>query len=83
MKRLPYGISDYKLLKNNNYYYIDKNNTELKEQMEECIKNGNTVMVYYDKYIGFKGISAPTSSPITKIEILEEKKTTRAEQQLP
>ena len=29
-------------------------------------------MVYYDKWVGFKGITAPDTSPITKIEILEE-----------
>ena len=40
--------------------------------MQECIKNGDTIMVYYDKWIGFKGVTAPSTSPITKIEILEE-----------
>lgn len=70
--KVYFKTSEYTQNSQENYYYIDKNNTELKEQMEECIKNGNIVMVYYDKYVGFKGISAPTSSPITKIEILEE-----------
>lgn len=70
--KVYFKTSEYTQNLQENYYYIDKNNTELKEQMEECIKNGNIVMVYYDKYVGFKGISAPTSSPITKIEILEE-----------
>lgn len=70
--KVYFKTSEYTQNSQEDYYYIDKNNTELKEQMEECIKNGNTVMVYYDRYIGFKGITAPDTSPITKIEILEE-----------
>lgn len=70
--KVYFKTSEYTQNSQENYYYIDKDDTELKEQMEECIKNGNTVMVYYDRYIGFKGITAPDTSPITKIEILEE-----------
>lgn len=70
--KVYFKTSEYTQNANEDYYYIDKDNTELKEQMEECIKNGDTVMVYYDKWIGFKGITAPDTSPITKIEILEE-----------
>ena len=54
------------------YYYIDKNNKELAEEMKGYVKQGKTVMVYYDRYIGFKGISAPGGSPITKIEVIED-----------
>ena len=70
--KVYFKTSEYTQNSNEDYYYIDKDNTELKEQMEECIKNGDTVMVYYDKWVGFKGITAPDTSPITKIEILEE-----------
>ena len=70
--KVYFKTSEYTQNSNEDYYYIDKNNTELKEQMEECIKNGDTVMVYYDKWVGFKGITAPVTSPITKIEILKE-----------
>ena len=70
--KVYFKTSEYTQNANEDYYYIDKDNTELKEQMEECIKNGDTVMVYYDKWIGFKGITAPDTSPITRIEILEE-----------
>ena len=70
--KVYFKTSEYTQNSNEDYYYIDKNNTELKEQMEECIKNGDTVMVYYDKWVGFKGITAPDTSPITKIEILNE-----------
>lgn len=52
------------------YYYIEKGNKELVEQMDECIRKSQEVTVYYDKYIGFKGIGAPESSPIIRIEKL-------------
>ena len=70
--KVYFKTSEYTQNSQEDYYYIDKNNTELKEQMEECIKNEDTVMVYYDKWIGFKGITAPDTSPITRIEIIEE-----------
>lgn len=70
--KVYFKTSEYTQNANEDYYYIDKDNTELKEQMEECIKNGDTVMIYYDKWVGFKGITAPDISPITRIEILEE-----------
>lgn len=70
--KVYFKTSEYTQNANEDYYYIDKDNTELKEQMEEYIKNGDTVMIYYDKWVGFKGITAPVTSPITKIEILEE-----------
>lgn len=36
--------------------------------MKEYVAEGKEVVVYYDKWVGFKGISAPGTSPITKIE---------------
>ena len=70
--KVYFKTSEYTQNANEDYYYIDKNNTELKDQMQECIKNGDTIMVYYDKWVGFKGLTSPDTSPITKIEILEE-----------
>lgn len=70
--KVYFKTSEYTQNANEDYYYIDKDNTELKDQMQECIKNGDTIMVYYDKWVGFKGLTAPGTSPITKIEILEE-----------
>ena len=70
--KVYFKTSEYTQNSQEDYYYIDKDNTELKEQMEECIKNGNTIMVFYDKWVGFKGITAPDTSPITRIEIIEE-----------
>ena len=63
-----YRTSQYTKNAEEDYYYIDKNNKELAEQMQEYIREGKEVVVYYDRYVGFKGISAPTSSPIIRIE---------------
>ena len=70
--KVYYKTSEYTQNSQEDYYYIEKDNTELKEQMEECIKNGDTVIVYYDEWVGFKGVTAPDTSPITRIEVLEE-----------
>lgn len=70
--KVYYRTTEYTKNSEEDYYYIDKSNTELAEEVEECIKNGQTLIVYYDKYVGFKGISAPKESPITRIEIVEE-----------
>lgn len=53
------------------YYYIEKNNTELAEQVRKCIKEGKEIIVYYDKWVGFKEMTAPREAPITRIEVIE------------
>lgn len=50
------------------FYYIEKNRTDLVQTIEECIKAKTYIIVYYDKWIGFKGLTSPTSSPIIKID---------------
>ncbi len=69
--KVYYRTTEYTKNSEEDYYYIDKKDKELAEQMREYIKNEKTVMVYYDKYVGFKGWGAPTSAPITKIEVIE------------
>lgn len=70
--KVYFKTSEYTQNSQEDYYYIEKGNEELKNQMEECIKNGETVMIYYDKWFGFKGITAPDTSPIIRIEVLKE-----------
>ena len=72
--KVYYRTSQYTQNSQEDYYYIDKDNKELVDLMNEYIRQGKEVIVYYDKYVGFKGISAPTSAPITKIEVIEEVK---------
>lgn len=52
------------------FYYIEKNRTDLVQTIEECIKAQTYIIVYYDKWIGFKGLTSPSSSPIIKIDYL-------------
>lgn len=70
--KVYYRTSQYTQNTQEDFYYIDKANKELADQTRECIKQGKDAIVYYDKYIGFKGITAPATSPIIKIEIIEE-----------
>ena len=69
--KVYYRTTAYTKNSEEDFYYIDKNNTKLADDMREDIKNGKEVIVYYDKYVGFMGISAPKSSPITKIEVIQ------------
>lgn len=70
--KVYYRTSQYTQNSQEDYYYIDKDDTELANEMKEYVRQGKEVVVYYEKYVGFKGISAPTESPITKIELIEE-----------
>lgn len=66
--KVYYRTSNYTQNNQEDYYYIKKEDTELAEKMKEYVAEGKEVVVYYDKWVGFKGISAPGTSPITKIE---------------
>lgn len=70
--KVYYRTTEYTKNSEEDFYYIDKNNTEIAEEMKEYIKQGKEVIVYYDKYVGFKGFTAPSESPIIKIELVEE-----------
>ena len=47
MKKIPYGISDFKLLKTGNYYFVDKTN-----YIEECEKYGRFLMFLRPRRFG-------------------------------
>lgn len=68
--KVYYRTSQYTQNSQEDYYYIDRDNSELAEQMKKYVSEGVEVIVYYDKYIGFKGFMNPSSSPIVKIEIV-------------
>ncbi len=70
--KVYYRTTEYTKNSEEDYYYIEKDKTELAEQMKEYIKQDKAVIVYYDKWIGFKGITAPSEAPITKIELIEK-----------
>lgn len=66
--KVYYKTSAYTQNSQEDYYYIDKNSEELAKKMQEYVITGDEVIVYYDKYVGWKGISAPATSPIIRIE---------------
>ena len=72
--KVYYRTTEYTKNSEEDYYYIEKDNTELAEKIKECIKQDKDVVVYYDKWVGFKGWWAPNEAPITKIEVVEEEK---------
>lgn len=69
--KVYYRTTEYTKNSEEDYYYIDKNNAELADEMRNYIKQGKEVIVYYDKYIGFKGFTSPINSPIVRIEVIE------------
>ena len=70
--KVYYKTSAYTQNPQEDFYYIQKEDTELAEQMKEYITEGKEVIVYYNQWVGFKGFTAPTESPITKIEEVNE-----------
>ena len=66
--KVYYKTSEYTKNSEEEFYYIDKTNKELAQEMQEHIKEKHEITVYYEKYVGFKGITAPGSAPIIKIE---------------
>ena len=70
--RVYYRTTEYTKNSEEDFYYIDKSNTELADEVREYIKQNKEVIVYYDKYVGFKGFTSPAEAPITKIEVIEK-----------
>ena len=70
--KVYYKTSQYTQNNQEDYYYIQKEDTELAEQMKEYITEGKEVIVYYDQWVGFKGFTAPSISPIVRIEEVKD-----------
>lgn len=70
--KVYYKTSQYTQNNQEDYYYIQKEDTELAEQMKEYVSEGKEVIVYYDQWVGFKGFTAPSESPIIRIEEVED-----------
>ena len=49
--------------------YIEKDRGDLVEKVEEAIATGDELVVYRGQYFGYKGFTAPKTSPITKIQV--------------
>ena len=66
--KVYYKTSFYETNSTESVYYIEKNRTDLVQTIQNCIKSQTQIIVYYDKWIGFKGLTSPNSSPIIKID---------------
>lgn len=71
--KVYFKTTEYEKNSQEDYYYIDKNNINLVNEVREIIKEGKEIIVYYDKYVGFYGFGSPDTAPITKVEIIEER----------
>lgn len=68
--KMYYKTTSYESNQSEGYYMIKKENSDLAEQAAKYMKERKQIIVYYDRYIGFKGITSPNESPITKMEEL-------------
>lgn len=69
--KVYFKTTEYEKNSQEDYYYIEKNNIDLVNEVREIIKQGKEIIVYYDKYVGFHGFGSPDTAPITKLEIIE------------
>lgn len=53
------------------HYYILRGNTELVNEVREAMLSGHEIMVFYQRWVGFKPIGSPQTGPIYRIEIIE------------
>jgi hypothetical protein len=66
-----FRTSDFTQNSEEAFYYIARGNTALAEQVQEAVLNEDIIMVFYERYIGFKGIRAPRTAPIVRIEVIQ------------
>lgn len=69
--KVYFKTTEYEKNSQEDYYYIEKNNIDLVNEVRQIIKEGKEIIVYYDKYVGFHGWGSPDTAPITKVEIIE------------
>lgn len=53
------------------FYYIDKDDKELAQQVARVIADDKEIVVHCDQYIGWKGFTAPLTSPIVRIDTIQ------------
>lgn len=68
--KVYYKTSDFTHNATEDFYYINKEDKYLADQAGRAITSKNEIIVYYDRYIGYKGFTAPKTSPIVRIETI-------------
>ena len=80
--KVYFKTSDLTLNNGEDFYYIQKGDKELIDYMERAIVEKNEVVIYYDRYVGYKGFMAPKTSPIVKIDTIKPTINTPSGKQL-
>lgn len=65
-----YKTSQFEKDVEESYYYIQKGNDHLVKQVNDAILSGSEIVIYYDRWVGFKGITSPREAPIVRIELV-------------
>lgn len=65
--KVYYKTTIYESNLSESYYYVQRDRKDLIDIIQNCIKDKKEIMVYYDRWVGFKGLSSPETSPITRI----------------
>ena len=65
--KVYYKTTVYESNASESYYYVQRDRNDLIELIQNYIKDKKEIMVYYDKWVGFKGLSSPDTSPIIKV----------------
>ena len=66
--KVYFKTSDFTQNRHEDFYYIGKGQDRLVDQVNKAIIDSKELVVYYDQYIGWKGFTAPRTSPIIRIE---------------
>lgn len=68
--KIYYKTSEFTHNKSEQFYYVEKDRQDLIDSISQVINNNQEMVVYYDKYIGWKGFTSPSTSPIVRIETI-------------
>lgn len=68
--KVYFKTSEFTQNKNEDCYYIEKGQDAIAAQVNDAVASGKELVVYYDRYMGWKGFTAPKTSPIIKVETI-------------
>lgn len=69
--KVYYKTTLYESNQSEGHYMIEKEREDLAQQIREYMRERKQILVHYDRYVGFKGMSSPNESPIIKIEEMD------------
>ena len=52
-------------------YYILRRDKAIADQIQNAMVRGQEIVVFYDRWIGFKGVTSPHTSPIIRVEVVQ------------